>query len=329
MEWPNSCYSIFAHAFLAHRKRFYRMKTKNWSPIYRRIECRWVTNIAVWKMRAHSYFQMEPTPEQIKCAVEHLESEKSASNLWSSIANDLDELIGEPKRSITFWKRTFKRIIKRLTAKRELIEHITRNYVSMQLSSCTLKPMEMRLLQAWMQSKVMNTTNTVWTEPSLPIASSGTSEIENLRSNCRICLASTSSKMTYLFGADDDDCDRVSLLDKLNFCSCLSSEASIDDGFPQFICMSCSVLLESAYQLKLLCAKTEERLTGMQRRMGPQSNRNALDHTTLIPDETSFEVDDDCIVGEVLSKHDEAENDMAQPSHIEWVFHLKMSMVES
>lgn len=260
---------------------------------------------------------MEPTPEQIKCVIEHLESEKNASNLWSAIANDLDEMNGEPKRSITFWKRTFKRIIKRLTAKRELFQHITRNYGSMQRSSCTLKPIEKRLLRAWMQSNVMNTTNTVWTEPSLLIGSSDTSDIENLLSNCRICLASTSSKMTHLFGADNGERDRITLIDKLNYCSCLSSKACIDDGFPQFICMSCSVLLESAYQLKLLCAKTEEKLNEMQRRMTAKSNRNVTEHTTSMPEESSFEMDADYIIEEVGSKHEEAENDMAQSSHIE------------
>lgn len=208
------------------------------------------------------------------------------SNLWSSIASDLDEMNGEPKRSITFWKRTFKRIIKRLSAKRELFEHITRNYVTMERSSCTLRPLEKRLLRAWMQSKVMNKTNTEWTEPTNAM---GSSDIENLSSNCRICLASTSSMMTHLFGDDaDDDRKRVTLLDKLNYCSCLSSKACIDDGFPQYICMSCSVLLESAYQLKLLCAKTEDKLNEMQRRSGKP--------TKPMTDETDYEMNDDYVM---------------------------------
>lgn len=168
-----------------------------------------------------------------------------------------------------------------------------------------------------MRSKVMNTTNTVWTEPSLVNGTSGTADVESLLSNCRICLASTSSKMTHLFGAENDDCGGISLLDKLNYCSCLSSNASIDDGFPQFICMSCSVLLESAYQLKLLCAKTEERLNEIQRRMTPQSNYNVPERTTSMPEDTSYEMDDDYIIDEGVSKHDKSENDMAKSSHIE------------
>lgn len=246
---------------------------------------------------------MEPTPEQIKCAIDHLESEKNASSLWSALANDLDELNGEPKRSVTFWKRTFKRIIKRLTAKRELYEHISRNYVKMGRTSCTLTKLERHLLSAWMQSKVMNTTNTEWTEPSY-VASTAADFI----SNCRICLASTSSKMTHLFDNNDDDHDRITLLDKLNYCSCLSSSAHIDDGFPQYICMSCSVLLESAYQLKLLCAKTEEKLKEI---------RGKSKRARRVVEEPSFELNDEFIIEEVDAKPGNADSGLTESSHIE------------
>lgn len=252
-------------------------------------------------------FQMEPTPEQIKCAIEHLESEKNASNLWSSIASDLGDMNDEPKRSITFWKRTFKRIIKRLAAKRELYEYISRNYVSSQRSSCTLTPLEKRLLRAWKRSKVMNAANTEWTEPSNTKGPPDNELLgtESLLTNCRICLASTSSKMTHLFG-EDDAREQVTLLEKLNYCSCLSSMARIDDGFPQYICMSCSVLLESAYQLKLLCAKTEERLNEMQRRSGQQSKSMA--------DEANYETNDEYIIEDIPGKKG---NELEQPTHIE------------
>lgn len=266
---------------------------------------------------------MEPTPEQIKCAIEHLESETIASKLWTTIASDLDEMNGEPKRSISFWKRTFKRIIKRLTAKRELFEHIKQNYSMMKYSNCTLKPLEERLLRAWMQSKLMNTANTEWTETSNGFGSFVTLQIQRLSSNCRICLASTSSKMTHLFG--DDARDRITLLDKLNYCSCLSSRAHIGDGFPQFICMSCSVLLESAYQLKLLCAKTEEKLNELHRPGSEKkSRRNKPERTRPMNDETNDEMSDDYIIEEIDVKPPEetnmdAENDMAQTSHIELV----------
>lgn len=51
----------------------------------------------------------------------------------------------------------------------------------------------------------------------------------------------------------------VPLLEKLNFCCCFAKEAHADDRLPKYICMSCSILVENAYQLKVLCAKTEEK----------------------------------------------------------------------
>ncbi|XP_031626972.1 zinc finger protein 91-like [Contarinia nasturtii] len=85
--------------------------------------------------------------------------------------------------------------------------------------------------------------------------------IQDLSTHCRICLASSSSKMIFLFDAENEilqSREEVSLLEKLNYCSCFATKASADDQLPQYICMSCSILLENAYQLKVLCRKTEE-----------------------------------------------------------------------
>lgn len=86
--------------------------------------------------------------------------------------------------------------------------------------------------------------------------------IEDFSTHCRICLASSSSKMLFLFNVEEDreqkHHEEFSLLDKLNYCSCFTSEASVDDGLPQYICMSCSILIENAYQLKVICGKTEK-----------------------------------------------------------------------
>ena len=71
----------------------------------------------------------------------------------------------------------------------------------------------------------------------------------------------------------------VSLLDKLNYCSCFTRVASVDDQLPQFVCMSCSILVENAYQLKVLCGKTEDKLQEFLQNMG-QSN-----------DQTDFKID--------------------------------------
>lgn len=66
--------------------------------------------------------------------------------------------------------------------------------------------------------------------------------------------------MTYLF--EDKMDNAVTALDKLNYCACLNSLPCKGDGLPEYLCTSCSVLLESAYQLKMLCLKTEAKLMG-------------------------------------------------------------------
>lgn len=90
-------------------------------------------------------------------------------------------------------------------------------------------------------------------------------QLENLTSHCRICLASTSSKMTNLFSHQHQvsNDENLTILEKLNYCSCMPTKPRANDGLPQFICMSCSVLLESAYQFKVLCSKTEEKLLSL------------------------------------------------------------------
>lgn len=130
-------------------------------------------------------------------------------------------------------------------AKKELHEHIDRNHSKVY----SLTKLETKILEHLTESHKLATTSKETTQQA----------IETLSTHCRICLASTSSTMTYLF----DECsleNRHSLLEKLNYCSCLTSQAKVNDGLPQYICMSCSVLLESAYQFKVLCSKTELKL---------------------------------------------------------------------
>lgn len=62
----------------------------------------------------------------------------------------------------------------------------------------------------------------------------------------------------------DQNVEQIALLEKLNYCSCFMTDANVDDGLPQYICMSCSILIENAYQLKVLCAKTEAKLHDLQ-----------------------------------------------------------------
>lgn len=121
-------------------------------------EFRWAAQIQTNQLSGiYLDFRMKLKLEQIKYAIEHLESKKSASHLCSAIANDLDELDSEPKRSILFWKRTFKRTIKRLAAKHVLFDHISRYYVSIEWSSRTLKPIQVQVLNGQIKVCWQNT----------------------------------------------------------------------------------------------------------------------------------------------------------------------------
>lgn len=186
------------------------------------------------------------------------------------------------KRTDIFWKRAFGRIEKRLKAKKELREHIASNYPHLKFPNANLHILsnaEYQLLNALesQHARTINNSNTNATK----------SVFEDLTSHCRICLASTSSKMSHLFESHaTNGSDTISFLDKLNYCSCLSLTAQIDDGLPQYICMSCSVLLESAYQLKMLCSKTEIKLQQLLDQIESKSdNKKTSQLTEILVDE--------------------------------------------
>ncbi|XP_055303281.1 zinc finger protein 676-like isoform X2 [Sitodiplosis mosellana] len=110
------------------------------------------------------------------------------------------------------------------------------------------------------------------------VSKSTSKAIENFSTHCRICLASSSSKMLYLFEEKKQSCHaEVSLLDKLNYCSCFTAQARADDQLPQYICMSCSILVENAYQLKVLCGKTEEKLQEFLQKVDQQNDQTELE----------------------------------------------------
>lgn len=130
--------------------------------------------------------------------------------------------------------------------------------------------------------------------------------IKSLLTHCRICLASSSTKMIYLYDErpiDHQSIEDATLLEKLNYCSCFSTKAKADDGLPQYICMSCSILIENAYQLKVLCAKTEEKLFELRQLSVVQSENENLG-TEQQPKVSTIQIDqiDDTNFNE-LSKH--------------------------
>lgn len=85
-------------------------------------------------------------------------------------------------------------------------------------------------------------------------------DADDFKAHCRICLAPNSPEMLPLFIETIADNDSCSLLDKIIFCSCLKMTPRPDDNLPQYICLSCSILLENSYQFHSLCMKTEEKL---------------------------------------------------------------------
>lgn len=197
--------------------------------------------------------------------------------------------------------QVFQRLWNRVNAKQELIAYCAKNHPKQTFinkSLFTLLKWETRLAKIYnrklkqRRSKSPQQTST---------------ELENLLSHCRICLASTSSKMTYLFGADDKT-HTISVLEKLNYCSCMSTAPHVDDDLPQYICMSCSVLLESAYQLKVLCSQTEEKLMSLVDKQQTCENKGLIHSTEQNPlsDTEDYTVPkEDYIIDEITEEYDD------------------------
>lgn len=96
--------------------------------------------------------------------------------------------------------------------------------------------------------------------------------------------------MLFLFEqhSDRQNNKEVTLLQKLNYCSCFASNATPDDDLPKYICLSCSILVENAYQLKVLCGKTEKKFR--QLRGGPNQNSRAEDTANSQDDIQTYQV---------------------------------------
>lgn len=132
--------------------------------------------------------------------------------------------------------------------------------------------------------------------------------IRALSTHCRICLASSSSKMLHLFregSTNFQSVEEISLLDKLNYCACFTSKAGIDDYLPQYICMSCSILVENAYQLKILCAKTETKFKELSRNHSNDSDTetdlgNATKNQSLTTSTVGLENSDFNEIGDLI-----------------------------
>lgn len=91
--------------------------------------------------------------------------------------------------------------------------------------------------------------------------------------------------MLYLFKESNQNHDgnnEVTLLHKLNYCSCFTIKASVDDHLPQYVCMSCSILVENAYQLKVLCDNTEGKFHELSQKCVEQKDNEERSHEMKI-----------------------------------------------
>lgn len=178
-----------------------------------------------------------PTENQLKCVIRCFKINFEENILWSRIAARLN-MLSNTRYSIPLWQQTFRQFTKQLVAKKNLSQYLTNKYSKSPLSltkieQCFLKECADRIGPC----------------------------IDNLFSCCRICLASDISEMIYIFDHGSPNDAEASMLDKLAVSGCFDVEPQLDDNnLPQFICKSCSLLVESAYQLRILCLKNEEKL---------------------------------------------------------------------
>lgn len=197
--------------------------------------------------------QADPNLDQISCVAQYLESDSKASNLWAMMAIELNQM-GKMKEDETFWMDAFHKYAKRLNARKDLIDYLTTKYKASPFPALTR--LENRLLKAFPIDQFSQ--GAAQRKKGMK-----KSHLKNLLTHCRVCLTGASSKMIYLFESNVDapKSESVTMLHMLNYCSCFTLEANIDDGLPQYICIDCSDLIKNAYKLKTLCEKTEEKFS--------------------------------------------------------------------
>lgn len=193
-------------------------------------------------------FQFTPTLAQMKCIVEYLQTPNIETDIWSVLTLQLNTVSGRVYDT-NEWKQILSHLIKRLSARQQLFHRkvISSHWVR-------LSEMEHQLLA------LLTEDADVASEFPETIVSWDIRETEMLcqiRTHCRICLASNSSQMFDIF--DESGTVAVTLLEKIRMCQCFTKDPQVDDAFPQKICLSCSILVENAYQLKKLCSSTEQK----------------------------------------------------------------------
>lgn len=161
--------------------------------------------------------------------------------------------MGNVKEDDKFWMEVFHRYARRLNARKDLIDYLTTKYKTSPFPALT--KLESRILKVIPIEQA--------TSKSSKHRSIKKTQLTNLSTHCRVCLTGSSSKMIYLFdeSAETPKVDSISALNMLNFCGCFDVAPQLDDGLPQYICIEDLQLLESAYKLRTLCLKTEEKFS--------------------------------------------------------------------
>lgn len=241
------------------------------------------------------YFQQnEPNIDEIQSAMKCLKICTNLTKLWTTIADELEDIKHPKKQSAIYWKRLFCKFIRRLKAKYDLCQYICLKNPQI-LESYDLTNDENDFLRAWNDFEIREATRHI--------------DLNNISDLCRICLIATNTKIMNLFKTVDN----LTLLQKLNNCQFLSMEIKMDDGYPQNICSSCSILVESAFHLKTICSKTEIRL------------KNVFDMTKEIVSVSSVASDENLL----LEKENEIERDESMEDETsEYVLILKDKLLK-
>lgn len=201
------------------------------------------------------FLQFQPTVREMECVIGYLQSSIDETNAWPILTQQLNKS-SEQIYDANQWKLIVSHLLKRLTSRQQLIQRklISPDWIR-------LSDVEHKLLTY------------LTDEPDMPFNVRVSHALNQFQTHCRICLASNSSQMIDIF--KEKQSDEITLLEKIRICRCFTTEPHINDGFPQKICLSCSILIENAYQLKMLCISTEQKFTEI---ISTSNNQKSIDN---------------------------------------------------
>lgn len=215
--------------------------------------------------------QFSPTLTDIKSIVTHLQSPSNETETWPLLAQHLNSITGRVFDA-NEWKQILSHLVKRLSARQQLVH---RKVISFEWARlCDAERQLIALLTE--DSDVPNE----FPESVISWDVRESEVLSQMRTHCRICLASNSSQMIDIF--DEKRKDDVTLFEKIRICQCFTKNPEIGDAYPQKICLSCSILVENAYQLKMLCTSTEDKFKEISMEISPANLIQKIDENDLV-----------------------------------------------